>query len=83
MLCANVFVCVSVCARVCAAAETAQTPLEINGFHMLCPCALIHQLYTALSQKPGLSTQFDLNRLAAQKDFSAARLLLISLISVC
>ncbi len=60
MLCAYVFVCVF-------SAEAMQTPLEINGFHMLCPCALIHQLYTVLSQKPGLSSQFDLNRLTAHK----------------
>lgn len=29
---------------------------------MLCPCVLIHQLCMVLSQKPGLTAQFDLNR---------------------
>lgn len=62
---------VFVCAHLTVAMQRQRkTPLEINGFHMLSLGVLIHQLYVALSQKPGLSTQLDLNRLAAQKDFS-------------
>lgn len=61
MLRSYVFVCAHL---------TVATPLEINGFHMLSLGVLIHQLYVALSQKPGLSTQLDLNVLAAQKHFS-------------
>lgn len=43
-------------------------PFKTNGFHMLCPRALIHQLCMVLSQKPGLNTQFELKRLTAQRD---------------
>lgn len=63
-------VVVSVCVGLCGAAEVMLTPLEINGFHMLCLCVLIHQLYTVLCQKPELGAQFDLNIVPAQKSFS-------------
>lgn len=35
--CVHTCLCVSTCACARAAAETTQTPLKINGFHMLCP----------------------------------------------
>lgn len=65
------FVCACVRARSAHSTVPMQrqgaTPVEINGFHMSSLCVLIHQLCTALSQMPGLSTQSDLNRLAAWK----------------
>lgn len=48
---------------------------------MLCLSVLIHQRYMVLSQKPGLRTQFDLNRQAAQKDFSLYCMLIACVIS--
>ena len=48
---------------------------------MLCLYALIHQLCMVLSQKPGLSTQFDLNRLAAQNDCKITHS--VSMLFVC
>lgn len=44
---------VFVCTHDTATAETVQTTLEMNGFHMLYLSVLIHQFYMVLSWKPG------------------------------